>query len=164
MSSQFLAILYLNELDHFIKEELKIKYYIRYMDDGLIIHEDKEYLKYCLKEINIFIKKYHLELNNKTKIYSKKEEFEFLGFKYYLKNNKVIIKVKNQTKRKFKRKMKTLNKLVELEKITYSDYRQVESSYIGHLKCGCTNKLIKNNIVKNQVINFGEEVRIKNYI
>lgn len=33
MSSQFLAILYLNELDHFIKEKLKIKYYIRYMDD-----------------------------------------------------------------------------------------------------------------------------------
>lgn len=54
MSSQFLAILYLNELDHFIKEELKIKYYIRYMDDGLIIHEDKEYLKYCLKEIKEF--------------------------------------------------------------------------------------------------------------
>ena len=45
MSSQFLAILYLNELDHYIKEELKIKYYIRYMDDGILLHKDKEYLK-----------------------------------------------------------------------------------------------------------------------
>lgn len=43
MSSQFLAILYLNELDHFIKNELKIKYYIRYMDDGVLIHRNKEY-------------------------------------------------------------------------------------------------------------------------
>ena len=164
MSSQFLAILYLNELDHFIKEKLKIKYYIRYMDDGLIIHEDKEYLKYCLKEINIFIKKYKLELNNKTKIYTKKEGFEFLGFKYYLKKNKLIIKVKNQTKRRFKRKMKSLNKLVKLEKITYNEYRQVESSYIGHLKYGCTSKLIKSNILKNKLIDFGEEVRIEDYI
>ena len=40
MSSQFLAILYLNELDHYIKEELKIKYYIRYMDDGILLHRD----------------------------------------------------------------------------------------------------------------------------
>ena len=55
MSSQVLAILYLNELDHFIKEKLKIKYYIRYMDDGIILNENKEYLEYCLKKsfINI---------------------------------------------------------------------------------------------------------------
>ena len=36
MSSQFLAILYLNELDHYIKENLKIKYYIRYMDGATV--------------------------------------------------------------------------------------------------------------------------------
>lgn len=51
MSSQILAIYYLNEMDHYIKEKLKIKYYIRYMDDFILIHEDKEYLKYCLQQI-----------------------------------------------------------------------------------------------------------------
>ena len=80
MSSQFLAILYLNELDHFIKQELNIKYYIRYMDDGLIIHESKEYLEYCLQEIDKIIKKYKLKFNKKTKIYSYNQGFEFLGF------------------------------------------------------------------------------------
>lgn len=116
MSSQVLAIMYLNELDHFIKEELKIKYYIRYMDDGILIHRDKEYLKYCLKEINKIIKKYHLELNNKTKIYSDTEGFEFLGFKFIIKNKKLVMKVRNQTKRKFKRKMKNMEKLLKDKK------------------------------------------------
>lgn len=41
MSSQIIAIMYLNELDHYIKKNLKIKYYIRYMDDGILLHENK---------------------------------------------------------------------------------------------------------------------------
>jgi len=73
MSSQFIAILYLNELDHFIKEKLKIKYYIRYMDDGILLHKDKSYLKYCLKEITKIINKYKLSLNSKTQIISIKQ-------------------------------------------------------------------------------------------
>ena len=51
MSSQIFAIFYLNDLDHFIKEKLRIKCYIRYMDDLILVHEDKEYLNYCLKQI-----------------------------------------------------------------------------------------------------------------
>ena len=39
MTSQILAIFYLNDLDHYIKEELKIKYYVRYQDDFLLFHE-----------------------------------------------------------------------------------------------------------------------------
>ncbi len=51
MTSQIFAIFYLNDIDHFIKEELKIKYYIRYQDDFLLIYEDKQYLKKCLDKI-----------------------------------------------------------------------------------------------------------------
>lgn len=132
MSSQFLAILYLNELDHYIKNELKIKYYIRYMDDGVLIHEDKYYLRYCLKEIENILRKYKLELNHKTKIYSKKEGFEFLGFRYNIKNNKVIMKVKNETKKRFKKKIKYLNENKE----------QVLASYLGYLSYGNTSNLV----------------------
>ena len=49
MTSQFLAIFYLNEIDHFIKEQLKCKYLIRYMDDILILDTDKDKLKYVWK-------------------------------------------------------------------------------------------------------------------
>ena len=57
MSSQVLAIFYLNDLDHYIKEVLKIKYYVRYQDDFLLFHQSKEYLKYCFEQIKIFLKK-----------------------------------------------------------------------------------------------------------
>lgn len=79
MTSQLLAIFYLNDFDHFVKEKLKIKYYIRYQDDGLIFHESKEYLKYCLNEIIKFLKSEKLEFNSKTRIYTNKCNFIFLG-------------------------------------------------------------------------------------
>ena len=82
MTSQILAIFYLNDLDHFIKEELKIKYYVRYQDDFLLFHESKEYLKYCLEEIRKFVKKEKLELNPKTRIYKNTNHFLFLGRKF----------------------------------------------------------------------------------
>ncbi len=79
MTSQVLAIFYLNDLDHYIKEELKIKYYIRYQDDFLLFHESKEYLKECLIKITEFLKKEDLTLNRKTRIYKNTNNFIFLG-------------------------------------------------------------------------------------
>ena len=81
MTSQCLAIFYLSDLDHFIKEKLKIKYYVRYQDDFLLFHPSKEYLKYCLEEIKKFLEKEKLMLNRKTRIYSNKDNFIFLGKK-----------------------------------------------------------------------------------
>lgn len=79
MTSQVLAIFYLNDLDHFIKETLKIKYYVRYQDDFLLFHPSKKYLKYCLEEINKFLIKEKLTLNKKTRIYKNTNNFIFLG-------------------------------------------------------------------------------------
>lgn len=83
MTSQVLAIFYLNDLDHFIKEKLKIKYYIRYQDDFLLFHQSKGYLKYCLEEIKKFLKSEKLELNRKTRIYKSTDNFIFLGRNKY---------------------------------------------------------------------------------
>ena len=49
MTSQILAIFFLNDLDHYIKEELKA--YIRYQDDFCLFHQSKQYLKYCFEKI-----------------------------------------------------------------------------------------------------------------
>ena len=65
MTSQVLAVFYLNDMDHFIKNELHIKGVIRYQDDFLLFHESKEYLKYCLEQLTIFLKKEDLRLNKK---------------------------------------------------------------------------------------------------
>ena len=79
MTSQVLAIFYLNDMDHFIKENLKIKYYVRYQDDFLLFHKSKQYLKYCLNEITCFLEKEKLKLNNKSRIYKSTNHFIFLG-------------------------------------------------------------------------------------
>ena len=79
MTSQILAVFYLNDMDHFIKEELKIKYYVRYQDDFILFHKSKEYLKMCLEEIIKFLEKEKLELNNKSRIYKNTNRFIYLG-------------------------------------------------------------------------------------
>lgn len=79
MTSQVLAVFYLNDLDHYIKEELHIKYYVRYQDDFLLFHESKEYLKYCLEKINEFLANEHLKLNNKSRIFKNTNNYVFLG-------------------------------------------------------------------------------------
>ena len=79
MTSQILAIFYLNDLDHFIKEKLKVKYYVRYQDDFLLFHPSKEHLKYCFEQIKIFLKKEKLTINPKSRIYTNNNNFIFLG-------------------------------------------------------------------------------------
>ena len=68
-TSQWFAVMYLSGLDHFIKEKLGIRYYGRYMDDFYLIHEDKEYLQYCLREIQAYVARLGLTLNHKTNIF-----------------------------------------------------------------------------------------------
>ncbi len=50
-TSQWFGLYYLDEIDRLIKEKLRIKYYVRYMDDMILLHNDKEYLKYCKEKI-----------------------------------------------------------------------------------------------------------------
>ena len=107
----------------------------------ILIHESKEYLQYCLEKIEEILKEYKLELNNKTKIYTKKEGVTFLGFHFKIKNNKVIITLKNETKRKFKKRMKLLNKLYNNNIITDEELKETLASYKGHLSKGKCNKL-----------------------
>ena len=70
MSSQFLAIFYLSELDHFIKEELQCEYFVRYMDDFLILSTDKERLRKIWRLLEQILKEeYLLKQNPKTEIF-----------------------------------------------------------------------------------------------
>lgn len=148
MTSQFFGIMYLNELDHYIKEVLGIKYYERYMDDGILIHHDKDYLKYCFKKIEELIQdKYKIQLNkNKSKIYSNKEEIEFLGFRFITKNNRIIVKVRNGTKKRFKRKMKKIDFLYTNNLIDYAKVQNIKASYLGHLKHGDCKQLVNRHL------------------
>lgn len=82
--SQIMELLVLNDLDHYIKERLKIKYYIRYMDDFILIHPDKAYLQYCLCAIHTKINALELLLNRKTNIQPLRHGIIFLKWHYYI--------------------------------------------------------------------------------
>ena len=118
MSSQILGIFYLNDLDHYIKEKLKIRYYVRYQDDFLLLHEDKNYLKYCYNKISKFLEKEKLKLNKKTRIYKNTNNFIFLGRNKYGKYAKYS---------SVNRKIKHNNYLYNIGKINFNNYI---SSYI----------------------------------
>ena len=59
-TSQFFANIYLNELDQFIKHKLKVKYYVRYMDDFVLLEKDKETCKNLKQNIEVFLRGQHI--------------------------------------------------------------------------------------------------------
>ncbi len=128
MASQFFAIFYLNDLDHFIKETLKCKYYIRYMDDFLILDVDKEKLKYCFKAIRYELEKLKLHDNKKSNLYRASCGFVFLGYRYKVENNKLKISLYKKTLKKIRRR---LTYLYETDRILYM---RSSASYYGYFK------------------------------
>lgn len=151
-TSQWFAIYYLDGFDRMIKEQLKIKYYSRYMDDCVLIHKNKDYLKNCKSELKYYLaKELKLEFNEKTQIFPIKNGVDYLGWHFYLtKTGKVIMKVRTQAKKRFKRKIKYIESAYANGNIELSDALQVINSYRAHLSHGNTFKL--RNIVLNNII------------
>lgn len=104
-TSQLFAIFYLDSVDKFIKENLKIKCYIRYQDDMVLFHEDKEYLKYCLAKIREKLSQLGMSLNSKTKIYKSNENINFIGVRKNRRYSNIA-----RTRRKYKKKLKEYEK------------------------------------------------------
>ena len=85
LTSQFFANVYLNELDCFIKHKLKAKYYIRYVDDFVILHNSREQLEIWKQQISRFLReKLKLELHpQKSKIIPLSRGIDFVGFRNF---------------------------------------------------------------------------------
>ena len=131
MTSQILAIFYLSELDHIIKEKFKIKYYIRYMDDFVIINNSKNNLVELRKYIDDYLTKIDLKLNNKTMITNGKYGISFLGYNFRIKNNKLYQYITNRNKRKISKKIRRYNKGIYSYKslISYKGYIDKSNNY-----------------------------------
>ena len=98
LTSQWFANFYLDKLDHYIKEELMVKYYLRYMDDFLLFGENKEDLYRYLSEIhNFLMEKLKLEMKySMVRIFPVSEGIPFLGMNIY----KNIIRLSKQRKKR----------------------------------------------------------------
>ena len=145
LTSQFFANVYLNELDQFVKHELKTKYYIRYVDDFVILHNKYEVLKNYKEIIDNYLRKnLKLELHpNKSKIISLKNGMNLLGYRVFY-HYKLLRK---SNIRKFKRKFNEKLKLYEQGLLSYEDLIESLQGWFGYVMWANTYKL-KTNIIK----------------
>ncbi|MDD5193911.1 MAG: RNA-directed DNA polymerase, partial [Candidatus Nanoarchaeia archaeon] len=102
LTSQFFANVYLNELDYFVKHKLKAKYYLRYVDDFVILHSSIEQLKILKEQINNFLgSRLKLELHpDKSKIIPLSKGIDFVGFRNFY--NHRLLRKRNICKIKIK--------------------------------------------------------------
>jgi hypothetical protein len=143
-TSQWFALYYLDPLDRLIKEKMHIKHYVRYMDDGILIHESKEYLNEVLKQMRLVTDSLKLELNEKTQIFPIAEGVDFLGFRFYLTDTgKVIKRLRTLNKRRWKRRLKKFKEDYRNGDRSFEDIKRSVVSYRGHLRHGHTYKLQK---------------------
>lgn len=135
-SSQWFALLYLNKIDHFIKEQLRIKHYVRYMDDMILIHRDKQYLSLCKKRIEEHcIKFLDLQLNDKTQIGIVKNDIDFLGYRHILSSTgKIIVKLRFSSKQRMKKHLKTLYKIYNNGLVDDEYVYQRKNAFYNHIQ------------------------------
>ena len=133
LTSQFFANVYLNELDYFVKHKLRAKYYIRYVDDFVILHESKGQLECWKNKIDEFLnKELNLELHpDKSKIISLSRGIDFIGFRNFYH----FRLLRKRNKRSMKRKIKlfhggeiTKEKFVEIFQGWHA-YAKLANSY-----------------------------------
>lgn len=130
-TSQYFANIYLNELDYFVKQELKIKYYLRYMDDFVLLIKNKEEAKSVLDKIRTFLDlKLKLELNKKTCYYPSYKGVNFCGYIVY--NTHILIR--KRSIKKIKRKINKWNILYSNDKLDYHKFILCFNSFKGHIK------------------------------
>jgi len=142
-TSQWFALYYLDGIDRLIKEKLQIKYYTRYMDDFVLLHHDKEYLRQCLAKIREVCEgELKLQLNDKTQIFPVKNGVGYLGWHFYLTGSgKVIRKLRNANKKSLKKRMKRLARDYHDWKLDLDAVNRSTVSTHGHLMHGNTYRL-----------------------
>lgn len=144
-SSQWLANFYLSGFDHYVKEIVGVKHYIRYMDDFVAIVETKEQAQNILEMMRAYLKgELRLETNSKTQIMPLKNGVDFLGFHLYITSTgKVIKKIRRDSKERMKRKLKSFKSLHELGLIEKDEIDKSYESWKGHARHGSCYHLIQ---------------------
>lgn len=107
--SQLVELAVLDPVDHYVKERLRIRHYVRYMDDFILIHEDRAVLENAKREITAQVNALGLEMNKKTQIAPLRHGIRFLKWRFILTGSgKVIRRISRQSIVKERRKLKKL--------------------------------------------------------
>lgn len=127
LTSQLLVNIYMNEFDQFVKRELKVKYYIRYADDFVVLHNDKMYLETILGQMKDFLEtKLKLQMHpDKVFIKTLASGIDFLGWVNF----------------PYHRVLRTVTKRRMLKNLKENSKKESKQSYLGMLKHGNAHKL-----------------------
>lgn len=131
LTSQLFANIYLNQLDHFVKEELKIPMYVRYMDDFIFLSHDKDELWQIKNEVENYLEsKLGLQLNNRTAIFPVSQGIDFLGYRIWPDHRLLR---KRSTKR-IKRTLRYYQKGYAQGTVSLEQIDATIQSWLGHAK------------------------------
>lgn len=141
LTSQLGANIYLDALDHFVKDELGEKYYMRYMDDWLLFSPSKSHLWARLDRIKAFLADdLGLFLNPKTRIFPAKQGVDFAGYRTW----KTHILPRKRNIAAARRRIKKMAYLYGDGKISWETLRGSTASFLGYSKHCSANYAVEN--------------------
>ena len=141
LMSQLFANVYLHEVDHYFKNHLGVKYYIRYMDDIVILHESKIELHKLHRVLKAFCEsELKLSLNEKTRVGKTSEGVTFVGYRIW--DDKKLIK--KQSIDRMKKKFRAW----KAGKIRDADYIASLGSWIGHSYDTASHRVVETMLYK----------------
>lgn len=131
LTSQMFANLYLDQLDQFCKHQLHLHYYIRYMDDVIILHQSKKHLERVKNQIADFLaNELHLQLNNKTCIRPTSMGAEFVGFRVW----STHVTLRKKTAKKMVKRLRYVFAAYHMGEIDRDAMDRTVASYRGILQ------------------------------
>jgi len=151
LTSQFWANVYLSALDHFVKERLRCKYYLRYVDDFIVLGDEKQTLHRVRREIGGLLESLRLVLHGrKTRVLPVAEGLDLLGYRVF----PDFRLLRKENVRRFRTRMRILQRKYTLGMIPLRDVRNSIHGWLGHARRADTHR-VRRAIFQNVVFSKG---------
>ena len=148
LSSQMFANIYMNEVDQYIKRELKVHYYIRYMDDMIILSNRKTELHELKEKVECFLnERLKLDLNHKTCIRPVMLGIDFVGYKVW----NTHIKLRKSSMKRMKRRLNHMKRQYEQGQVELAKVSETVASYKGMMQ-HCNSYNLRKKFFENYVL------------
>jgi len=153
LTSQLFANVYLNELDQFVKHQLRLKYYLRYMDDFLILDFEKKKLHQIKEKIREFLQnKLKLELHpKKANIFQIDKGIDFLGYQIFVSDptgrrpgGGIYRLLRKSTVKRFIKRTETYQKMLNKGLLVEEKFNNSLQSWLAYAEHGNSWRLRKN--------------------
>jgi len=138
LTSQFFSNVYLNELDQYVKHQLKCQHYVRYVDDFILVHKSREQLALWQAKISQFIQQHlQLRLKDEKHLQATTQGADFLGYivrpHYQLVRRRVVGNWHNKLKTWHQKTQNSAGRY-QLPPETLNQLQSMCASYVGHCK------------------------------